>query len=182
MTDTLLFFRQLINRPLQISAIAPSSRYLAKAMAAGLKPGNRVVEFGPGTGVLTRAILAAGVKPADLTLFEFNPDFVAHLRNAFPGVTVLNDGAQTALAHMAPGVDAVISGLPLLSMPLEIRESIVKAAFDVLSPSGTYVQFTYGPRPPVSDAQIAKLGLKVEQTAYILFNLPPARVFVFRRA
>ena len=182
MTETLLFFRQLISRPLQISAMAPSSRGLARAMVALLHPGNRVVEFGPGTGVFTHEILVAGVKPADLTLFEFNPAFVDHLRQTFPGVTVLNEGAQTAPTHVAPGVDAVISGLPLLSMPLEIRESIIRAAFDILGPKGIYVQFTYGPRPAVSDGQIAKLGLTFEQTAYILFNLPPARVHVFRRA
>jgi len=182
MPENLLFFRQLLSRPKQISAIAPSSRFLARAMADGLKPGQRVVEFGPGTGVLTKAILAAGVKPADLTLFEFNPDFVGHLRRGYPGVTVHNEGAQAAAAHVAPGVNAVISGLPLLSMPLEIREAIVRAAFDVLAQDGTYVQFTYGPRPPISDAQIAALGLTVEQTAYVLFNLPPARVFKFRRA
>jgi phosphatidylethanolamine/phosphatidyl-N-methylethanolamine N-methyltransferase len=182
MSETLLFFRQLLSRPLQISAMAPSSRGLARAMAAPLRAGNRVVEFGPGTGVLTHAILAAGIKPADLTLFEFNPAFVSHLRQTFPGVTVVNDGAQTAPAHVAPGVDAVISGLPLLSMPLEIRENIVRAAFQILGPRGIYVQFTYGPRPAVSDAQIAKLGLRFEQTAYVLFNLPPARVHVFRRA
>ena len=181
MTDTLLFFRQLLSRPKQISAIAPSSRFLARAMAASLKPGDRVVEFGPGTGVLTRAILAAGVRPADLTLFEFNPDFVSHLRAAFPGVTVHNAGAQTAADHVEKGVTAVISGLPLLSMPLEIREAIVRAAFDVLGAKGRYVQFTYGPRPPISAAQIAALGLGVEQTAHVLFNLPPARVHVFRR-
>ena len=182
MTDTLLFFRQLLSRPKQISAIAPSSRFLARAMAAGLKPGDRVVEFGPGTGVLTKAILAAGVRPQDLTLFEFNEDFVSHLRAAFPGVTVHNAGAQTAAQHVAKGVDAVISGLPLLSMPLEIRESIVRAAFDVLGQDGCYMQFTYGPRPPISDEQIAALNLKVEQTAHILFNLPPARVHRFTRA
>ena len=183
MTETLLFFRQLISRPKQISAIAPSSRFLARAMAADLGPATgRVVEFGPGTGVLTKAILAAGVKPQNLTLFEYNADFVAHLRSSFPGVTVHNDGAQTAPDLVATGVSAVISGLPLLSMPLEIRESIVKAAFDVLAPDGIYVQFTYGPRPPVSDEQIARLGLRVQQTAHILFNLPPARVFRFSRA
>ena len=182
MTDTLLFFRQLISRPLQISAMAPSSRALGRAMAARLKPGQRVVEFGPGTGVLTREILGAGIRPRDLTLFEYNPDFVAHLCSSFPGVTILNEGAQTAPDHVAPGVDAVVSGLPLLSMPVEIRESIVRAAFQILGPDGIYIQFTYGPRPAVSEAQIAKLGLKVEQTAYVLFNLPPARVHVFRRA
>ena len=181
MSETLLFFRQLLSRPLQISAMAPSSRFLGKAMASRLKPGNRVVEFGPGTGVLTREILAAGIKPADLTLFEYNADFVAHLRSSFPGVTVLNDGAQTAPNHMAPGVDAVISGVPLLSMPPELRESIVRSAFQILGPNGYYVQFTYGPRTPISADQIAGLGLTVSQTARIWANLPPARVFTFRR-
>ena len=182
MSGTVLFFRQLVSRPKQISAMAPSSRGLARAMAAGLKPGDRVVEFGPGTGVLTRAILNAGVRPADLTLFEFNPDFVGHLRRSFPGVTVHHDGAQTAATLVTPGVDAVISGLPLLSMPLEIREAIIRAAFAILAPHGHYMQFTYGPRPPISDAQIASLNLSVAQTAHIILNLPPARVFKFRRA
>lgn len=183
MTGTLLFFRQLLSRPKQVSAIAPSSRWLSRAMAQGLSPATgRVVEFGPGTGVLTRGILAAGVKPQNLTLFEMSSDFVTHLRMAFPGVTVHNAGAQSAATHCRPGVDAVVSGLPLLSMPLEIRESIVRAAFDVLSPTGIYVQFTYGPRPPISDDQIAALGLTVQQTAHVWLNLPPARVFTFRRA
>jgi phosphatidylethanolamine/phosphatidyl-N-methylethanolamine N-methyltransferase len=178
-SDLGLFLRELLRNPKMISAIAPSSRWLARAMTASLRPGMRVVEFGPGTGVLTRAILATGVKPADLTLFEFNPDFTAHLRSSFPGTTVINDGAQTAATHCPPGVDAVISGLPLLSMPQDIREAIIAAAFAVLGPSGTYIQFTYGPRPPISDQQIAALGLTVTQTAHIWLNLPPARVFRF---
>jgi phosphatidylethanolamine/phosphatidyl-N-methylethanolamine N-methyltransferase len=178
-SDLGLFLRELLRNPKMISAIAPSSRWLARAMTTGLNPGMRVVEFGPGTGVLTRAILAAGVKPANLTLFEFNPDFAAHLRRGFPGTTVINDGAQTAAAHCPPGVDAVISGLPLLSMPQDIREAVIAAAFAVLGPGGTYIQFTYGPRPPISDQQIAALGLTVTQTAHIWLNLPPARVFRF---
>ena len=183
MTDTMLFLRQLLSRPKQISAIAPSSRHLARAMTADLGPATgRVVEFGPGTGVLTKAILDAGVKPQNLTLFEANPDFVAHLRAGFPGVTVHNKGAQTAAAHVEKGVSAVISGLPLMSMPLEVREAIVRAAFDVLAPDGIYVQFTYGSKAQVTPEQMQKLGLKVEQTAYVLFNLPPARVHRFSRA
>ena len=183
MSDTLLFFRQLLSRPKQVSAIAPSSRWLARAMAHDLSPATgRVVEFGPGTGVLTKAILAAGVKAQNLTLFEMSADFTSHLRQTFPGATVHNAGAQTAAAHVPKGAGAVISGLPLLSMPLEIREAIVRAAFDILAPDGIYVQFTYGPRPPISADQIAALGLKVTQTAHIWLNLPPARVFRFSRA
>lgn len=81
-----LFLRQLLTNPRQVSAIAPSSPRLARAMAEGLGPrSGRVVEFGPGTGRLTEAILAAGVAPRDLTLFEMSEDFVTHLRRRFPG-------------------------------------------------------------------------------------------------
>ena len=96
-------------------------------------------------------------------------------------LTLLGPMAQTAAAHVEPGVSAVISGLPLMSMPLEVREAIVRAAFDVLAPDGIYVQFTYGSKPQVTPEQMEKLGLKVEQTAYVLFNLPPARVHRFSR-
>ena len=183
MSETLLFFRQLISRPLQVSAIAPSSRFLAKAMAKDLGPNTgRVVEFGPGTGRLTEGILNAGVLPENLTLFEMNPDFVTHLRARFPGVTVHLAGAQTALDVVAKGVGAVVSGLPLLSMPMALRQSIVAAAFDILAPDGIYVQFTYGPRPALDGSQIASLGLSWIQTAYVALNLPPARVHTFRKA
>lgn len=182
MTDTLLFLRQLISKPTQISAIAPSSRFLAKAMAQEIGPETgRVVEFGPGTGRLTRGILKAGVAPENLTLFEMNPEFVGHLRDSFPGVTVHLAGAQTAPSVMDKGVGAVISGLPLLAMPMAQRLAIVSAAFEVLAPDGIYVQFTYGPRPALDDAQIAGLGLEWRESAHVFLNLPPARVHTFRR-
>lgn len=182
-SETQLFLRQLLTRPRQVSALAPSSRWLAQAMAADLGPQvGRVVEFGPGTGQLTRGILAAGVAPAHLTLFEMSADFTRHLRHAFPGVTVHNLPAQAAAAHVAPGVGAVVSGLPLLSMPPELREDIVGAAFAVLARDGVYVQFTYGPKPPLSPEQLDRLGLVVRPGPKVWANLPPARVFHFRRA
>lgn len=182
MADTLLFLRQLISRPLQVSALAPSSRYLGRAMARDLGPQTgRVVEFGPGTGRLTQGILNAGVRPENLTLFEMNPEFVSHLRTRFAGVTVHLAGAETVPSVVEKGVGAVISGLPLLSMPIALRRSIVAAAFEILGPDGFFVQFTYGTRPALEEAQLHSLGLTWKQTAYVPVNLPPARVFTFRR-
>lgn len=182
-TEAGLFLRQLLRRPKEISALAPSSRALAWAMTAGLGPqSGKVVEFGPGTGRITEAILARGVQPHDLTLFEMNPDFADHLRARFPGVTVHVAGAETAATHVGKGAGAVISGLPLLSMPVDIRTKILTAAFDVLAPGNAYVQFTYGPKPPVPADAIAAMGLSVERGPKIWTNLPPARVYAFRRA
>jgi phosphatidylethanolamine/phosphatidyl-N-methylethanolamine N-methyltransferase len=178
-----LFLRQLLTKPKQISAIAPSSPWLAKAMAQGLGPqSGRVVEFGPGTGALTRGILAAGVAPENITVFEMSAEFVQHLRRAMPRVTVHHAAAQAAVGLVDQGVERVISGLPLLSMPVELRRSIVKAAFDILAPDGIYTQFTYGSKPALSPEVLADMGLSVTAGPKVWANLPPARVYHFRRA
>lgn len=181
-SEVFLFMRQLLAKPGQVSAIAPSSRWLARAMARNLGPHTgRVVEFGPGTGRLTKGILAAGVAEKDLTLFEMNPDFVIHLRTEFPGVTVHLGAAQIATTHVAPGAGAVISGLPLLSMPPQICQAILQAAYDILAPDGVYVQFTYGPRPPVSLDLLDRVGFFAEAGPKVWANLPPARVYYFHK-
>lgn len=182
-SDLALFRRRLLRNPRQVSAIAPSSRTLARAMTLGLGPQTgQVVEFGPGTGRFTDAILARGVPPENLTLFELDEEFVAYLRQKFPGVTVHQAPAQEAARMIAGKAAVVISGLPLLSMPEPVREGIVGAAFRILAPRGAYVQFTYGPRPPLPAEQIASLGLKVNKGFKVWANLPPATVYRFRRA
>jgi phosphatidylethanolamine/phosphatidyl-N-methylethanolamine N-methyltransferase len=180
-SDLGLFLRELLRNPKSISAMAPSSRWLAKAMTAHLGPQTgRVVEFGPGTGIFTRAILAQGVRPENLTLFEVNRDFALHLRAAFPGVTVVNGGAQTIDAHVQH-VGAVISGLPLLSFPADLNMAIMTGAFAALKPGGTFTQFTYGPKSPLPEPIRTALNLRVSAGPKIWLNLPPARVYTFAK-
>jgi phosphatidylethanolamine/phosphatidyl-N-methylethanolamine N-methyltransferase len=181
-SDLGLFLRELVRNPRSISAMAPSSRWLARGMVAHLGPHTgRVAEFGPGTGIFTRAILAQGVRPEDLTLFEVNRDFAQHLRSAFPGVTVVNGGAQTIDTHVRD-VGAIISGLPLLSFPADLTMAIMTGAFAALKPGGTMTQFTYGPKSPLPEPIRAALGLRVSQGPKVWLNLPPARVYTFAKA
>ena len=169
MNDTLLFLRQVISRPLQVSAMAPSSRFLGKAMAKDLGPHTgRVVEFGPGTGRLTQGILDAGVRPENLTLFEMNPEFVTHLRANFPGVTVHLAGAQTAPQMVEKGVGAVISGVPLLAMPMSLRRTIMAAAFEIF----TVQQLVEAVRPGSGDDKPSGLSVADESWAVLLRDLP----------
>jgi phosphatidylethanolamine/phosphatidyl-N-methylethanolamine N-methyltransferase len=180
--DLAVFLRQLVLNPRQTSALVPSSAALAKAMAEGLGPDTgRVVEFGPGTGKLTQAILEQGVTPENLTLIEMNPEFADRLHRRFPGVTIHVAGAQDVARYCEPGVDAVISGLPLLSMPPALRRAIVEGAFSVLRPGGTMWQFTYGQRAPLSDALLQDLQLTATPGRRIWGNLPPAQVYALRR-
>ena len=156
-------------------------------MASGFGPDTGpVVEFGPGTGSITRAILASGLPPEHLTLFELDGELVTHLRTTLPdGVTIHRAPAQAAVnlmqGRLPQGAAAVISGLPLLSMPNDVRRDIVTAAFALLAPGAPLVQFTYGPRPPLPDDLIATMGLSIEKGARVLRNLPPARIYRFRQ-
>lgn len=181
-SDLSLFLGQLFRNPGQVVALAPSSRALADEMAANVPEGDgAVVELGPGTGKITTSLLNSGIAPADLHLFELNPDFVTHLRAHYPDVNVYEDRAENASHFIKGRVKAVVSGLPLLSMPYEVQKAIVGGAFDLMGREGAYIQFTYGPKPPVTARLREELGLTWDVSRRIWGNLPPARVYTFRQ-
>lgn len=97
---------------------------------AGIRPGERIVEVGAGTGSLTAALVAAG---AQVLAVELHPARVAQLRSRFAGaaVTVVEADAREfrwprqpfrALANPPFG----ISG-PLLQALLDPRNALQRA-------------------------------------------------------
>lgn len=186
----LTFFRQWLKNPLRTAAVVPSSTELAAAMIAELPEGTRrVIELGGGTGAITRELLAAGIHGTQLLVLELNEELHAHLHARFPAVHIVLGDARS-LPELAHGsgylesgpADAVVSGLGLLAMPLPMQEEVLAAAFRCLRAEGVFVQFTYGPAPPVADAVVRGLGLKVHRGEFVLRNVPPATVYVYSRA
>ncbi len=179
--DLLPFLRAWLAAPLRVAAIAPSSLGLARAITAEIGPeAAPVIEFGPGTGVFTRAILGRGVRPDQLVMVEAGPDFAALMRQRFPAVRVVEASAGDLgdvplFGDGAAG--AVVSGLPILSMPKPVVRAILAKAFAELRPGGAMFQFTYGPRCPVAGDVLADLGLTATRTATVLANAPPASVY-----
>lgn len=175
-----LFFWQLIRHPKTISAVAPSSKGLALQMVSEITPETgRVVEIGAGTGVITRQILAAGVAPADLTIVEMNPKFCAALKTQFPACNVLEMDAQELGKLGLENVGMVVSGLPLLSIPEPVQHNIIHGAFELMREGGKYVQFTYGPKPPIAPEVREANGLQWRTLRKVWLNLPPAMPYVF---
>lgn len=184
--DNLLFLSRWANAPLQVGSVAPSGRALGRAMAAELPERYQVcVELGGGTGSLTQALLAAGVPREALVVIERDPRLAAHLRRRFPGVRiVLGDAQHLADLLAAQGietVDAVVSSLPLRSLPRRVGETIVAESFRVLEDGGVYVQYTYGLQPPVPDEAAHRLSVIGEARKRIWNNLPPATVWRYSR-
>lgn len=182
MSDLSLFLGQFLRRPRQIRAIAPTGRSTAREMARLVTPSmEAVAEIGAGTGTITQAILDRGLAPERLELYELNAAFCARLRARFPGVRVHNLPAQEMVNVGRPGLDAVISGVPTLPMPDELQAAIVGAALRMMKPGAPFVQITYGPAPPLSEAVRARFGLDHVRSPRIWANLPPAAVYVFRQ-
>ncbi len=78
-------------------------------------------------------------------------------------------------------VGAVISGLPVLSMPPRKVIGILAGAFGYLRPGGAFYQITYGPRCPIPKAILDRLGLKATRVGSTLRNVPPATVYRISR-
>jgi len=177
-----LFITQLLKKPHQVVALAPSSRALSAEMAATLDPaGGPVIELGAGTGRITQAILNRGIAAESIHAIEMNPAFCAKLRADFPGLNVHQMSAGDVADLNVQGAQAVVSGLPLLSMPYDLQNAILTGTFKQVGATGSYIQFTYGPKPPVKPEIRAALGLTWTTSRKIWGNLPPARVYRFAR-
>lgn len=185
---TALFLRRWLRQPLAVGAVVPSGRALAMAMARATLAGiegrrGHVVELGAGTGEVTRALVAAGVAADRLALIERDPEMASFLRRHFAG-TLIVEGDATRLPALLAGhgiaeVAAVVSSLPLLSLPADAVGGIVRGIFAVLPRGAALVQFTYGPKPPVPPALRTSLGLSATAGRRIWRNVPPAVVWTF---
>ncbi len=181
-TEQLRFLGRLIASPRGVGAIAPSSVRLARAMAAQMDLGRDgpVLELGAGTGALTREILARGIAPERLTIIERDLSFVKLIVTRFPGVRVVH-GDAFALDKVLvgyPSFSAVISGLPLLNHPADKRASLAETVLSKLEPGAPFIQFSYGLTKPV----VPPKGTSAKHAAFVLRNLPPAHVWVYRRS
>ena len=182
--DEVRFLRSWIEKPLHMGAVMPSSRVLARTMAqyVDIKSSGPVVELGPGTGAITNALIEHGVDQKRLVLVEYNPGFCALLRDRYPQATVVQGDAyrlrDTLWNVLGLPASAVVSGLPLVTKPMLTRLKLIRDAFVALAPGAPFVQFTYSVVPPIPKSLP---GVSTEASERIWMNLPPARVWVYRK-
>jgi phosphatidylethanolamine/phosphatidyl-N-methylethanolamine N-methyltransferase len=182
--DEVRFLRSWIEKPLHMGAVMPSGRVLARTMAkyVDINSTGPVVELGPGTGAITNALIEHGIDQKRLVLVEYNPGFCALLRDRYPQAKVVQGDAyalRDTLWNVLSGpASAVVSGLPLVTKPMLTRLKLIRDAFIALAPGSPFVQFTYSVAPPIPKSLP---GVSTEASERIWMNLPPARVWVYRK-
>ena len=185
LADEARFIKTWLDKPALTGAVSPSGRFLARMMARAVDTHGTapIIELGPGTGPITQALLKRGIDPKRLVLVEFDSAFCRLLRQRFPDVRVIQADAYALRESLhnvlATPASAVVSSLPLLNKPDAQRLSLLEDAFAVMGPGGSFVQFTYGMTSPVPRAAASLFDAEVSPPVW--FNLPPARVWIYRR-
>lgn len=177
MTHRLLFLRKFLAHRTRIGAVWPSSRWVARAMTAGLLPGDRVVELGAGTGAVTAEIWLHA--PGRVLAIERDPDFCELLGRRFPSLEVVRGDAvelaRILAARGLPRADHILCGLPLPWVPAPERWRLLDAARRALVPGGTFRQLTY---MPWLHARWYRQYFGRVRCRLVIANLPPCGVYV----
>ena len=154
MRDYVRFFAEFRRRFHTTGAIAPSSRFLGRALSRSLAvpaAPRRILEVGPGTGAVTREIIRR-LQPGDtLDLVELNDAFVRHLEERFENDPAFRPVCEQCRVHHLPleempaaePYDCIISGLPLNNFTPEVVQAIFDRMFELLAPGGTLSYFEY---------------------------------------
>jgi phosphatidylethanolamine/phosphatidyl-N-methylethanolamine N-methyltransferase len=176
-----------MSDPLRVAAVAPSSPSLAHLITVEITGTQApIIELGPGTGVFTRQLIRRGIPQEKLVLVESAQEFAKILAWRFPAARVLCNDACVP-RHMAlfdeQLAGAVISGLPLFSMPIRKVVGILRSSFHHLRLGGSFYQFTSGLRCPVPQAVLDRYCLRARRIGSTLVSIPPASVYkISRRA
>lgn len=182
--DELKFFKGWMDKPKAVGSIVPTSSITARRMASVVDTGSGlpVLELGPGTGCITKAILARGVKPENLYSIEYSDEFVAHLERHYADVNIIQGDAfdldNTLGDKRGMVFDSVISGVPLLNFPVAQRIRYVEDLLGRIPVGRPIVQLTYGPLSPVPPG---KGDYAVEHFDFIFRNIPPTQLWIYRR-
>jgi phosphatidylethanolamine/phosphatidyl-N-methylethanolamine N-methyltransferase len=182
--EEVLFFRTWATSPLKMGSVTPTSRALAAVMVklSHADPSGWTLEAGSGTGVVTQALIEAGIPADRIVSVEYDKDFCKHLRKRFPGVHVIRGDALDLQKTLGEFRDikfsAALSGIPLLNLPKRKRAPYLESILDHLVPGGVISQLSYSFVPP-QDAIPGRLA--VDKSKWVTFNFPPGRAWIYRR-
>ncbi|MCC6785469.1 MAG: hypothetical protein IT457_21640 [Planctomycetes bacterium] len=189
--DAVHFFGRFLKSPGSVGAVLPSSRFLARELVgdlSSLRPGDAVVEYGPGTGAITRRIaevLPEGVRYLGI---ELEQSFVRRLQQRFPKLGFhhgsVADVEEILAAEGLPRPSRIVSGLPFASLPRAVQEAVVDGTARTLAVGGEFRTFQYVHAWPLTTAKRFRAAMDARFSRFtrhgpIVRNVPPAFVLVY---
>lgn len=174
------FFSEFLKQGKNIGAVAPSSKFLVKKMVEPIDFTNVkcIVEYGPGTGIITHELLRLMPSDSLLLAFEINTEFCERLNQIKdPRLKVISDSAEKLEEYLSEykikEVDYIVSSLPFAMIPNTIVDAILAVSTKVLNKKGAYIQYQYS----LNAYKRLKNIFKNVDLNFTPMNIPPAFVF-----
>ena len=177
--NTLLFLKRWAANPLQMGSIVPSSAALCERVVRQTRwaASEYVLELGAGTGVISRALLAAGFPAERLIVCEIVPSMAEHLQQSLRGVHVIQGDARdlpTVLpASIQGNIGTVICGIPLVLLPLAEQAKFIDS-MEAVAPGRGFLHYSYCATSPLP---WKKHSLTAKREEWTPLNFPPASVW-----
>ena len=175
------FLKEYISDPDTIGAVAPSSRHLAAAMTAAIDfdKARCIAEYGAGTGVFTREVIARKSPGTVYIVIEQNDRFYEMLRKQFqgrPGVVLIHGDAANICGYLKEQgfehADHIVSGLPFTSLPEQVSRRILSQTQEAIGGEGIFTTFQY----TLLRKAFLEEYFHIRRLVRIWRNLPPAYV------
>ena len=182
------FLVQFVRKPDVFGAVAPSSQSLAKKMIEWIDfdKVDVVIEYGPGSGTITRELLKRLKPGTTFFAIEVNESMVENFRNNVPEATVYQDSVINVRKylekHNKKHADVIISGLPWATFSTQLQNEILGKTLEALADGGWFATYAYlqGILLPAGKRFRNKLYqdfTTVRQSPVAWLNLPPALVY-----
>jgi phospholipid N-methyltransferase len=180
-SQMLLFMSQYIKNPNSIGSILPSSKYLAEKMVEKIDfdKAKYIVEYGPGTGVITEYLIKNRKRDTLIMLFENNEKFCNLLKNKYsnePNLLIINESPicleEYLIKYNVPWLDYVVSSIPLTKMSIQEATSILYTTKKQFLPSSRFITCQYFTnKKGLFSAYFKKIEITKE-----IKNIPPANI------
>ena len=179
--ESMTFLKRFASSPRRIGSVAPSSKFLVKAMLDRVDwdNANFIAELGAGTGVFTREIVKRAKPEAKILVFEIDPALQKMIRDEHPehkGLSLHSDAQELEKYMHDNGItqlDYVISSLPFTVLPPKMTVRILNAVKHALKPDGHFVAYQYS---SIMRHVLQKKFASIK-TRFVLRNIPPAFVY-----
>ncbi len=175
-----IFISEFLKHPLQIGSIIPCTRFVGERVvkAADVASADVIVELGPGTGGVTRAILKAMHQNAKLLTIEINPRLYDIIKKIKDSRLIAHFGSADNLKQILAGYglgapDAVISGVPFSTMNPDDAHHILDQLTSLLNPKGRFTAYQLSGKV----AELCRPYMGTADSSLEFFNIPPMRVF-----
>lgn len=169
-------------------AICPSSRKLVKTIieAAQLEDKKHIVELGPGTGVITKAIIENKQPNATYFGLDINEAFIENISDTLSGAVIYHDSAEAIQKYLningIEKTDCIISSLPWANFKPPFQKKLLETLYENLSENGLLITYAYNLGLYFAKGKEFKTALSekfssVETSKTIWTNIPSAFVY-----